>query len=217
VVHAQPGDQLEQVEHELALAEADGHHGQGTDLHAAGGDGDEVRGDAVELHQEHAHDLRLLRDGVLDVEEALDAEAVRRLVEERREVVHPRAERHALDPIAVFHVLLDAGVEVADATAGLGDRLTVELEDEPQHPVGRGVLGAHVDDDPFLDRVVEALGDGVPVLAGDREYLALAGVARVGVQVLLAVVVRGGHEYDLRWSGGGMDPPLYSTGMPPRG
>ncbi len=26
-----------------------------------------------------------------------------------------------------------------------------------------------------------------------------------------------GHEYDLRSSGGGMVPPLYSTGMPPSG
>jgi hypothetical protein len=72
-----PGDQLEQVEHQLALAEADRHHGQRADLHAAGGDADQVRGDAVELHEEDPHDLGLLGDVVLDVEQPLDARARR--------------------------------------------------------------------------------------------------------------------------------------------
>ena len=40
------------------------------------------------------------------------------LVEQRREVVHPRHERDALRPVAVLAVLLDAGVQVADAAAG---------------------------------------------------------------------------------------------------
>ena len=79
-----------------------------------------------------------------------------------------------------------------------------------------GCCGTHVDDDPLVGGVAQALGDRVPVLAGDREDLALAGLARVGVQVLL--VLCAGHQlYDLRWSGGGTDPPLYSTGMPPKG
>ena len=72
---------------------------------------------------------------------------------ERREVVHPGAERHALHPGAELHVLLDAGVQVADAAAGLGHRLALELEDQPQHAVGRRVLRAHVDDDPLVGLV----------------------------------------------------------------
>ena len=187
VVHAQAGDQLEQVEHELALAEADRHHGQRADLHAAGRDADQVGGDPVELHEQDPHDLGLLGDVVLDAEQPLDAEHVGHLVVERREVVHPGAERDALDPGAVLHVLLDAGVEVADAAAGLGHRLALELEDQPEHAVGRRVLRAHVDDDAFLDVVVEALGDGVPVLAGDGEDLALGGVGGAGVHVLSVV------------------------------
>ncbi len=155
VVHAQAGDQLEEVEHQLALAEADRHDGQGADLHAAGRDGDEVGRHPVELHEEHPHDLGLLGDVVLDVEQPLDAEAVGRLVVERAEVVHPGAEGRALHPGAELHVLLDAGVQVADAAAGLGDRLALELEDETQHAVGRGVLRTHVDD----DLVVVLLGE----------------------------------------------------------
>ena len=75
VVHPQAGDQLEQVEHQLALAEADRHHGQRADLHAAGGDADQVGGDPVELHEQDPHDLGLLGDVVLDAEQPLDAEA----------------------------------------------------------------------------------------------------------------------------------------------
>ena len=98
--------------------------------------------------------MTLARSGIssVDAEQPLDAEAVGRLVEERREVVHPGAERDALRPGAVLHVLLDAGVQVADAAAGLGDRLAVELEDQPEHAVRRRVLRAHVDDDALLVR-----------------------------------------------------------------
>ena len=176
VVHPQAGDQLEQVEDQLALAEADRHHGQRADLHATGGDADQVGGDPVELHQEHAHDLRLLRDVVLDVEQPLDAEAVGHLVVERAQVVHPRAEGDALHPGAELHVLLDAGVQVADAAAGLGDRLALELEDQPEHAVGRRVLRAHVHDDLVVVLLGDALGDRVPVLAGDGEDPSLAGL-----------------------------------------
>src|SRR5690606_31654149 len=147
-----------------------------------------------------------------DAEQFLDREAVGRLVEERRQVVHARHERGALRPRAVLEVLLDAGVEVADARAGLGDGLAVDLQDQPEHSVGGGVLGAHVDDDAFVVGAGGGLDDLVPVTAGHRVDGALGGFAgRCG---------RGGvraHEYDLRWSGAGIWAPLYSTGRPPRG
>ncbi len=184
VVHPQAGDQLEQVEDELALAEADRHHGERADLHAAGRDADQVGGDPVELHEQDPHDLGLLRDVVLDVEQPLDAEHVAHLVVERREVVHPGAERDALRPGAELHVLLDARVEVADAAAGLGHGLALELEDQPEHAVGGRVLRAHVDDDAVVGLLGEALDDRVPVLPGDREDLALGGLGGARVHVL---------------------------------
>ncbi len=184
VVHPQPGDQLEEVEHELPLPEADRHHRERADLHPAGGDADQVGGDAVQLHEQDPQDLRLLRDLVLDVEEPLDPEGVGGLVVERAEVVHPGAERGALDPGAVLHVLLDAGVEVADPAAGLLHRLALELEDQAEDAVGAGVLRPHVDDDPLLGLLPELLGDGVPVLPGDGEDLALSGLGAAGVDVV---------------------------------
>ena len=58
VVHAQAGEELEQVQDLLALPEAVGHAGERAELHAAGGEGDQVRADPVDLHEEHPDDLR---------------------------------------------------------------------------------------------------------------------------------------------------------------
>jgi len=160
-----------------------------------------VGGDPVELHHQDPDDLGPLGDVVLDVEEPLHAEGVGGLVEERGQVVHPGAERRALHPGAELHVLLDAGVQVADAAAGLGDRLALDLEDQAEHAVGGGVLGTHVDDDALLVVTREPVGDLVPVLAGDGEDLALGGLGGPGVQVLglalltlLVAVLRGAHR-----------------------
>lgn len=212
VVHAQAGDQLVDVENEFTITEAVDHDRGGAQLHAAGGDAHQVGGEPVQLHQEHADDRGAVRDLLLDAEELLHGEAVRRLVEERRQVVHARHERGALRPRAVLEVLLDAGVEIADAAAGLGDGLAVDLQDEPEHTVRGRVLGAHVDDDALVVGPGGGLGDLVPVPAGDRVDGAFGGLARRS-----GGCVRRAHEYDLRWSGAGIWAPLYSTGMPPRG
>ena len=91
------------------------------------------------------------RSGICSVmSSSFHAQPVGGFVEERREVVHPGHERDALDSGAVLHVLLDAGVQVADAAAGFGTRLAFDLEDQAQHAVGGRVLRAHVDDDAFF-------------------------------------------------------------------
>ena len=78
--------------------------------------------------------MTLARSGMSSVMPRLfDAEAVGGFVEKWCEVVHSGHERGALDPVAVFEVLLDAGVQVADSAADLGDRLAFDLQDEPQH------------------------------------------------------------------------------------
>jgi hypothetical protein len=191
----EPGDELLDVEDELALAPAVEHDRDGTELEAGRRQPDEVRGDPLELHQQHAHDGRARRH--LDAEQLLDAEAVDRLVEEVGEVVHPRDVGDALRPVAVLEVLLDARVQVADDDPVGHHRLALELEHHAEHAVRRRVLRPHVEDDALL--VEAALRDlVVPVAAAD--------------------VVDGlGHANDLRWSGGGICAPLYSTGTPPSG
>ena len=152
----------------------------GAHLHAEGGQGDQVRGDPVELHDQHADRLRALRR--LDAEQLLDGEAVAGLVEQRGQVVHPRHEGRALGPVAVLGVLLDPGVQVADHHPGLGHRLALEVEDQAEDAVGRGVLRAHVDDEAFLADRVRAERQ-VPVAAGDGVDAALGGLPGAGVGV----------------------------------
>ncbi len=96
--------------------------------------------------------MTLARSGMLvrDAEQPLHRQAVGGLVEDRRQVVRPGAERDALGPGPELHVLLDAGVQVADARAGLGDGLAVQGQDQPEHAVRGRVLRAHVDDDVLV-------------------------------------------------------------------
>src|SRR6185312_16822023 len=102
-------------------------------------------------------------------------------------------------------------MQVPDATPGVGDRLALDLQDQPQHPVRGRMLGPHVDDDAFAGiDTARGFDDLVPVLAtGDHEGLAGAVVRRFSGSA---------HQlYALRSSGGGICAPLYSTGIPPRG
>src|SRR5579875_1691221 len=179
VVHPQAGDQLEQVEHPFTEPQALQEDRGGAELHAERAEAAEVGGDPVELHHQHPDDLRPLGDLVLDAEQLLHRQAVRHLVEDRHQVVRPGAERDALRPGAVLHVLLDAGVQVPDADPDLCDGLAVQGEDEPQHPMRGRVLGAHVDDQVTgawrVGHLVRGGDDLVPVLAGHRVHAALGG------------------------------------------
>ena len=139
MVHAQARDALEDTQDLLAATETDRHDRGGTHFVTGRADGDQVRGDAAQLHHEDADEGRPLGDVLFDAEELLDAEAVGGLLEEGSHVVHTRAVCDALGPRAVLHVLLDAGVQVAGVDAGLADLLAVKLEDEAQNAVGRGV------------------------------------------------------------------------------
>src|SRR5262249_2344387 len=129
-------------------------------------------------------------------------QAVGSLVEQRRQVVRPSAERDALRPGTELHVLLNAGVQVADDRAQLGDGLPVQGQDQPEHSVRGGMLRPHVDDEPLLGYLGGGGDDLVPVLAAD---------------VVDAALSFRRHEYDLRSSGGGIVAPRYSTGIPPSG
>jgi hypothetical protein len=193
-VHAEAGDALEEVEDRLALAEAVEHRGQRTDLHRAGREPDEVGADAVQLHHQDADRRGPLGDLPLDAEQPLDPEAVGRLVEDRREVVHARHEGDALGPGAELAALLDAGVQVADDDAGLGDRLAVELQHQPQHAVRGGVLRAHVDDDVVVLGLPVA-EDALPVPTGDRVDAPGRGLGEAGLDGFVdpGAGVRRGH------------------------
>ena len=146
VVHPQAGDLLEEAQHLLALAPAVDHHRHGAEVHAVGGQEQQVAGHPVELGQQHADPHRPLGDVVVDAEQLLGGEGERQLVEERAEVVHPRDVRAALQVRQLLAGLLHAGVQVADDRLAPQHRLALHLQHQPQHAVGARVGRAHVED-----------------------------------------------------------------------
>ncbi len=212
VVHPQPGDGLKDLQDFFAFPEPIEHRAHRTEFHAAGGQCHQMRGDPVEFHHHHPDDAGAFGDVVGDAEQLLHTQAVRGLVEKRRQIVHPGDERGALRPVAVLQVLLDPGVQIADAATGFGDDLAFDLQDEPQHAVGGGVLRTHVHHDALAGLGTRTgLGRGdhlVPICTAD-DYDGFTALGRDGGCA---------HQlYDLRWSGGGIWAPWYSTGTPPRG
>ena len=180
MVHPQTRDQLQQVEATFAEPRPLGVDRGRAQFQAHRGDPAQMRGDPVELQHQDPDDLGALGDLVLDAEQPLHRQAVHGLIGERRQVVRPGAERDTLRPGTEFHVLLDAGVQVADGRPYLGDRLALQRQDQPEHAVGARVLRSHVDDEPLAAlKVLGLVGRGenlVPVLPGDRVHAAFGGL-----------------------------------------
>src|SRR5690625_530867 len=217
VVHAQSGDLFKDAQNVFTLAESDRHNGGRAQFHTARSEGNEVGTNAVEFHHQNADNLRALRNVVGYPEEALNCQAIGDLLEERCEIIHAGAKRHALSPGAELHVLFNAGVQVSDAAAGFGDRFTVNFQDEPQNTVRRGVLRAHVDDNALFTEPRGLFGYIGPVATFNGVRAVVAGLGiHIGCEEVLICLLA--HQlYDLRLSGAGIVAPLYSTGMPPSG
>ena len=88
-------------------------------------------------------DLRPRRH--LDAHQLLDRQRVGEVVDGRRQVVVAVGDDHALLPAQRLHLLLDSRVQVADHRLDAADLLAVEVDDEPQHAVRRGMMRAEVD------------------------------------------------------------------------
>ena len=142
-VHARAGDELGQVEDLLALAEAVPEHRDRPELEPRRAEPDEVRVDAVQLAQQHAHPGRLAR--YLDPEQLLDREHEDELVVLEDEVVDPPGVRDRLPPRLLLHVLLEARVQVADHGVQPDDGLAVQVDHEAEHAVRRRMVRAEVD------------------------------------------------------------------------
>ena len=181
MVHPQAGGLLEEGEHHLALAEAVDQHGGGAEVPTVGGHPQQVRRHPVELGHQHADPGGARWQ--LHAEKGLGGEREDQLVVQRREVVHPGHVGGARDVGQLLTRLLHPRVQVADDRLGAQHRLAVELEHEPQHAVGRGVLRPHVDDHRLvvtdLDVDVAGVDDAALGQAQDGADL-LAELARAG-------------------------------------
>ena len=104
------------------------------------------------------------------LEQLLDREHEDELVVLEGDVVDPLRVRDRLPPRLVLHVLLEAGVQVADDRAQADDALAVEVDDEAQHAVRRRVVRPEVDlQDVFgVARASAAPASAVGIGAGMR-------------------------------------------------
>ena len=85
VVHPQAGDLLEEAQHLLALAPAVDHHRHRAEVHAVGGEEQQVAGHPVQLAHQHADPHRPLGDVAVDAEQLLGGHREHQLVVERAE------------------------------------------------------------------------------------------------------------------------------------
>ena len=95
--------------------------------------------------------------GVSHGEELLDREHEHELVRLEGEVVDPLRVRDPLPVGLRLHVLLEAGVQVADHRLEPGDVLPVEVDDQPQDAVRRRVVRAEVDREDVLEVVLRGI------------------------------------------------------------
>ncbi len=142
-VHARAGGHLEQVEDQLALAQAVQEYRARAEVQRARAEPDQVRGDAVQLEVDHAQVLRA--PGNLDLHQRLDRAAERHRVEVVREVVHPLDDRDDLPVGLVLGGLLDPRVHVPDDRFDVPDDLPLQRHQQAQHAVRGGVVRAEVE------------------------------------------------------------------------
>jgi hypothetical protein len=144
---AEAGDQLVDVQEQLALAHRVEEHRHGADFHRVRAEPDQVTGQPLQLRDEDADVVNPLRHR--ETEQLLDGQHVRQAVRLCAEVVHPLDEGHHLLPLLLLGRLLDAGVQVADRRHHRLDEFAIELQHQTEHAVRAGVLRPHVDGHRF--------------------------------------------------------------------
>ena len=150
VVHAQAGDVFKNPQDFFTTPEAGGQHGRCAQFVRAGTDGDQVRSNPVQLHQQHPDFVDPPRHLIRYAQSFFDRQAPGDFRKERRHVVHAGAVGHALVVSAVFHGFFNTGVQVASTQTAILNGFAFQLHDDAQHAVGGGVHRAQVDSNPVI-------------------------------------------------------------------
>ena len=158
VEQARAGQRLEQIQDQLALADAvekdrRAAAERAAHVHAPRAEPEAVRRDALQFGDQHAQVLRALRH--LDLRDPLGGHHVRQLARHRGDVVGLRRDRRVLRVGQRLGQLLVAAVQVADHRIDADDRLAFERENRAEHAVRRRVLRAHVHRQPLAAGVVQ--------------------------------------------------------------
>ncbi len=151
--HPLTGQAREHVDDLVALDEGPQDRRQATEVQGHPAEEQRVAGDPVELRREHADVLGATRD--LHVQQLLERHDARPLAEQRAHVLQRVEVADGLVVVRVLAQLLDAAMEVPQHRVEIDHLLAVELEDHPQHAVGRGVLRTHVDEHLAVTERVE--------------------------------------------------------------
>ena len=146
VVVEKPGaaEPLEQIENFLPLAKAMEKRRERADVQAVGADGEKVRCDPLKLGGDDADGLDALVE--LDAHQLFDRRGVGEAVVHRAHVIQAVGERNDALVVDVLRVLFEVPMQVADVRSSVFDDLSVGLELDAQHAVGRRVLRPHVED-----------------------------------------------------------------------
>ena len=146
VVHPQAGDLLEEAQNLFALAPAVDHHRHSTKVHAIGCHEEQMAAHAVQLREQHAHPHGALGNVAVNAQQLLGGHREDEFVVEGAQVVHAGDVGAALHECELLTGLLHTGMQVADDRLAPQHRLALEFQHQAQHPMGGGVLRAHVDD-----------------------------------------------------------------------
>ena len=125
----------------------------------------------------------------------------------RREVVHSGDVGRPLHEGEALAGLLHPGVEVSDDRLGPADHLSLKLDLKPEHPMGRRMLGTHVDDHALV--LGQLVVERVVVLDDDPALLLQPGRRLLLLHLLGALVGRGDvPQLDLFWFFAARDPEI---------
>jgi len=138
------GHHLHEVPEILARLDHVEEDREGSELHRARAEAGEMIRDARDLRDDHPHVLAALGDR--DPEQFLHRHAVADVVDERGHVVEPIRVRHDAVVVDFFRHLLEGAVQVADLDIDFFDLLAIELGDEADDAVHRGMGRADVEE-----------------------------------------------------------------------
>jgi hypothetical protein len=158
------GPRLLQVIEAFPLIEAPEKGREGPQVDAGGTKPDQMGDDPADFAGDHPEHLAALGD--LDAHQLLDRERQADIVGHGAQVVGAVGEGHNLIVVPVLAQLLESRMQIADMRDDPYHGLAVQLDHQPEHAVGGGVLGPDVDEHVLRAEIV--LG-GVILGQGDAQ------------------------------------------------
>src|SRR5436190_9683437 len=131
----------------FAFTKAVQKHGDRADIHRVSSQPQEMRRDALKLGEYDSDVFGSL--GHLDLKQFFDAFDIAKVVGHRGYIIEPVPVRRDHRIGVCLADLLDASMKEADITIKTDNGLAIELQDHPEHSMGRWVLRTHVENHLF--------------------------------------------------------------------